>query len=75
MKRIYFDHNATTPIAPEVLAAMLPYLTEEYGNASSIHAFGQNARGSGGAGSLVRGGSRRRARRGYHVHQRRHGVE
>jgi cysteine desulfurase len=44
MKRIYFDHNATTPITPEVLAAMLPYLTEEYGNASSIHAFGQNAR-------------------------------
>lgn len=46
MKRIYFDHNATTPVAPEVLAAMLPYLTEEYGNASSIHAFGQNARGA-----------------------------
>ena len=46
MKRIYFDHNATTPMAPEVLAAMLPYLTEEYGNASSIHAFGQNARGA-----------------------------
>jgi cysteine desulfurase len=44
MKRIYFDHNATTPIAPEVLAAMMPYLTEEYGNASSIHVFGQNAR-------------------------------
>jgi cysteine desulfurase len=46
MKRIYFDHNATTPIASEVLAAMLPYLTEEYGNASSIHAYGQNARGA-----------------------------
>ncbi len=46
MNRIYFDHNATTPIAPEVLAAMLTYLTEEYGNASSIHAFGQNARGA-----------------------------
>ncbi len=44
MKRIYFDHNATTPIRPEVLAAMLPYLTEEFGNASSIHAYGQNAR-------------------------------
>jgi cysteine desulfurase len=44
MKRIYLDHNATTPITPEVLAAMLPYLTEEYGNASSIHAYGQNAR-------------------------------
>jgi cysteine desulfurase len=46
MRRIYFDHNATTPIRPEVLAAMMPYLTEEYGNASSIHAFGQNARGA-----------------------------
>lgn len=44
MKRIYLDHNATTPIRPEVLSAMLPYLTEEYGNASSIHAFGQSAR-------------------------------
>ena len=46
MKRIYFDHNATTPLAPEVLTAMLPYLTEEFGNASSIHAYGQNARGA-----------------------------
>jgi cysteine desulfurase len=46
MKRIYLDHNATTPVRPEVLAAMMPYLTEEYGNASSIHAFGQNARGA-----------------------------
>src|SRR5579862_6595676 len=46
MRRIYFDHNATTPLAPEVLAAMLPYLTEEFGNASSIHAYGQNARGA-----------------------------
>jgi cysteine desulfurase len=44
MKRIYIDYNATTPMAPEVLAAMMPYLTEEYGNASSIHAYGQNAR-------------------------------
>jgi len=44
MSRIYFDHNATNPIAPEVLAAMMPYLTEQYGNASSIHAFGQTAR-------------------------------
>jgi len=40
----YFDHNATTPLAPEVLEAMLPYLREEYGNASSIHRFGQRAR-------------------------------
>jgi cysteine desulfurase len=44
MNRIYFDYNATNPIASEVLAAMMPYLTEQYGNASSIHAFGQSAR-------------------------------
>ena len=46
MKRVYLDHNATTPVAPEVLAAMLPYFGESYGNASSIHAFGQDARGA-----------------------------
>ncbi|HXE75596.1 MAG TPA: cysteine desulfurase NifS [Candidatus Xenobia bacterium] len=44
MRRVYFDHNATTPLAPEVLEAMMPYLTEEYGNASSIHSVGQRAR-------------------------------
>lgn len=36
-KRIYLDHNATTPIHPEVLEAMLPFLKEEFGNPSSIH--------------------------------------
>src|SRR5205807_278470 len=41
---IYLDHNATTPVLPEVLDAMLPFLREEYGNASSIHRFGQRAR-------------------------------
>lgn len=46
MKRIYLDHNATTPIRPEVLSAMMPYLGGEYGNASSIHTYGQNARGA-----------------------------
>jgi cysteine desulfurase len=46
MRRVYLDYNATTPVAPEVLAAMLPYFSEEYGNASSIHAFGQRARGA-----------------------------
>ncbi len=44
MKRIYADHNATTPLAPEVLDAMLPYLREHYGNASSVHVFGREAR-------------------------------
>jgi cysteine desulfurase len=46
MKRVYLDHNATTPVAPEVLAAMLPYLSDKFGNASSIHFYGQNARGA-----------------------------
>ena len=41
---IYLDHNATTPIAPEVLDAMLPYLTRSFGNPSSDHSLGQEAR-------------------------------
>ena len=44
MQRYYFDHNASTPVAPEVLEAMIPAMTEVYGNASSIHHFGQMAR-------------------------------
>ena len=44
VQRYYFDHNATTPVSPEVLEAMLPAMTEVYGNASSIHYFGQAAR-------------------------------
>jgi cysteine desulfurase len=44
MQRYYFDHNATTPVSAEVLEAMLPIMTEVYGNASSIHYFGQMAR-------------------------------
>jgi len=44
MDRYYFDHNATTPVAPEVLRAMEPCFTGVYGNASSIHWFGQQAR-------------------------------
>jgi cysteine desulfurase len=42
--RIYLDYNATTPVAPEVLEAMLPLLREGYGNPSSLHWFGQRAR-------------------------------
>lgn len=44
MKSHYFDNNATTRVLPEVLAAMLPWLTEHYGNASSSHQFGQFAK-------------------------------
>ena len=44
MKRIYLDHAATTPTAPEVAQAMLPYLSGVYGNASSLHSFGLEAR-------------------------------
>lgn len=40
----YLDCNATTPLAPEALEAMMPYLREEYGNASSIHGAGRRAR-------------------------------
>jgi cysteine desulfurase len=46
MRRVYFDHNATTPVDPEVLEAMMPYFSSEFGNASSIHAFGQQTRGA-----------------------------
>ena len=44
MKRIYFDNNATTRVAPEVLEAMLPYYGDTFGNPSSIHRFGQEAK-------------------------------
>ena len=41
--RYYFDHNATTPLDKKVLKEMMPALECEYGNASSIHSFGQQA--------------------------------
>jgi cysteine desulfurase len=44
VRRVYLDNNATTPLAPEVFEAMKPYLLEDYGNASSIHWFGQRAK-------------------------------
>src|SRR5580698_362704 len=44
MKRVYMDANATTPLVPEVLDAMRPYFMEHFGNASSIHQQGQQAR-------------------------------
>src|SRR5882672_4496427 len=43
-RKVYLDHSATTPIDPRVVEAMLPYLTEKFGNASSVHGFGQEAR-------------------------------
>src|SRR5882762_2797450 len=44
MKRVYLDFNATTPVEPAVLDAMLPYFSGEFGNAASIHTPGQRAR-------------------------------
>ena len=44
MRRVYLDNNATTPVLPEVLAAMQPYFAEHFGNASSIHHHGQETR-------------------------------
>jgi cysteine desulfurase len=43
-ERIYFDYAATTPLDPRVLEAMLPYMTEHFGNPNSIHSFGREAR-------------------------------
>lgn len=41
---VYLDHSATTPVRPEVLAAMLPYFANKFGNASSVHRWGYEAR-------------------------------
>lgn len=44
MRRIYLDHNATTPVHPDALKAMLPFLEANYGNPSSMHFLGRDAR-------------------------------
>src|SRR5271169_1943333 len=44
MRKVYLDHTATTPLNPEVLEAMMPYFSEKFGNASSIHRFGQESK-------------------------------
>jgi cysteine desulfurase len=46
MKRIYLDYAATTPTHPEVVKAMLPYFTDNFGNPSSVYSYGQEARGA-----------------------------
>jgi cysteine desulfurase len=43
-RKVYLDHSATTPVDARVVEAMMPYLTEKFGNASSVHGFGQEAR-------------------------------
>ncbi len=44
MRRVYMDNSATTPVAKEVLEEMLPYFSERFGNASSLHSFGREAK-------------------------------
>ena len=46
MEQIYLDHTATTPVDGRVIEAMLPFLATTYGNASSVHSFGREAKRS-----------------------------
>ena len=43
-RRLYMDYSATTPVKQEVVDAMMPYFTETFGNASSFHGFGRDAK-------------------------------
>jgi cysteine desulfurase len=44
VRKVYLDHNATTPVHPEVIEIMLPFMNERFGNPSSVHSFGQDTR-------------------------------
>ena len=44
VRRVYLDHSATTPVRAEVLAVMMPYFAQAFGNASSVHRWGREAR-------------------------------
>ncbi|MBC7239578.1 MAG: aminotransferase class V-fold PLP-dependent enzyme, partial [Chloroflexi bacterium] len=44
MRRVYLDHAATTPVHPEVVEVMRHYMLQDWGNPSSIHSFGREAR-------------------------------
>src|SRR2546426_9523297 len=44
MRQVYLDHNATTPVLPEVLEVMLRYYREDFGNPSSVHRYGRRGR-------------------------------
>jgi len=46
VKRVYLDYAATTPVHPDVLKAMLPYLTDAFGNPSSLYSYGGEAKGA-----------------------------
>ena len=70
MRRVYLDHAATTPVRPEVFEAMVPYLTERFGNPSSIHSFGREARMELDK-ARARGSPHRRRASGDRVHRRR----
>ncbi|MDQ5839536.1 MAG: aminotransferase class V-fold PLP-dependent enzyme, partial [Acidobacteriota bacterium] len=44
MRRVYLDNSATTPVDPRVVEALMPYLAGKFGNPSSVHFYGQEAR-------------------------------